>query len=207
MEYYPIKKIFKGETVYILGGGASLLNILGDQTIPNPTIGINNAFRLGDWVDVCWFVDSRFYWWYKKELDAYKGLKLSYNRHPELLGSLEYIEGVKTVKGSSGEGISLQGIKFNSSSGGSSINLAYLLGAKKIVLVGFDMRFVNSKSNWWDYSNHMLVREKGYDNFIKPFHRLKKDADMLGLEILNATPGSALDMFKFVRLDENFKRT
>ena len=91
--------------------------------------------------------------------------------------------------------------KFNSSSGGSAVNVAYLLGAKRIILLGFDMRFVDGKSNWWQYDQFPKT-DKGYANFIRPFYKIKEDAYKLGVEILNATPSSALDMFRFVRASE-----
>ena len=50
-------QIWKGQTVFILGGGPSLneanLDLIHDRRV----IGVNNAYQLGSWVDVCWFGD------------------------------------------------------------------------------------------------------------------------------------------------------
>ncbi len=197
---YQIPKIFKNKTVFILGGGPSLPDLVqGLDLSTTPVIGINNAFRLGKWVDVCWFADARFFWWHKDALSYYQGLILTYNRHPENLPSLDRMQNVNIVNGRSGHGLSNTCIKFNASSGGSSINVAFQLGAKRVVLLGFDMRRVDGESNWWRYDHPKT--NKGYDAFIKPFTKIKQDADKLGLEILNATPDSALTMFPFVRAD------
>ncbi len=205
MKHYQIQKIYKNRTIFILGGGPSLPSLLGGLDLSNvPVIGINNAFRFPD-VDVLWFADSRFYWWYKKDIDKFKGLKLTYNRHPELMGSVEYVPGINVVKGRPGAGIALNKVMFSASSGGSSINVAYLLGAKRVILIGFDMRYVDNESNWWDYKEFQEPRNarmKPYTAFINPFTKIKEDADKLGLEILNATPNSALDMFDFVEAYE-----
>ena len=198
---YKIPKLYEGRTVFILGGGPTLPGLLRDIDLSNvPVIGVNNAFRFPN-VDVLWFADSRFYWWYKKDIDKYNGLKLTYNRHPELLGGLHYVESLNIVQGTAGSGLSDTKVKFNSSSGGSAVNVAYLLGAKRIILLGFDMRFVDGKSNWWQYDQFPKT-DKGYANFIRPFYKIKEDAYKLGVEILNATPSSALDMFRFVRASE-----
>ena len=208
MKYYQIKPIYKDRTVFILGGGPSLPSSLDGLDLSNvPVIGVNNAFRFPN-VDVLWFADSRFYWWYRKDVDKFKGLKLTYNRHPELMGSVEYIPGLNIVNGKPGAGISKTKIMFSASSGGSSINVAYKLGAKRVILLGFDMRYVGNESNWWDYSEFQeprKIRRKPYDAFINPFNKIKKDAEVLGLEILNATPDSALDMFKFVEAHDYTK--
>ena len=196
---YKIPPIYKGKTIFILGGGPTLLELLnGVEINNNPVIGINNAFRLGEWVDVLWFADSRFYWWYRKDIDQFNGLKLTYDRHPELMGSVKRQPCLHVVNGRSGHGLSFDRINFNASSGGSSINVAFHLGAKRVILLGFDMRFVDGISNWWDYDTLVPKRVKGYDNFVKPFYQIKKDADKYGLEILNGTPDSALTMFKKV---------
>ncbi len=144
MKYYQIQPIYKDRTIFILGGGPSLPSLLEGLDLSNvPVIGINNAFRFPD-VDVLWFADSRFYWWYKKDIDKFKGLKLTYNRHPELMGSVEYCPDLNIVKGRPGAGIALDKIMFSASSGGSSINVAHQLGAKRVVLLGFDMRYVDN---------------------------------------------------------------
>lgn len=50
-------KIWRGQTVFIIGGGPSIndtpLHLLHGRRV----IGVNNAYLLGPWVDVCWFGD------------------------------------------------------------------------------------------------------------------------------------------------------
>ena len=56
-EMWKPPKIWKGGTAYIIGGGPSVndadLSLIHDRRV----IGVNNAYSLGGWVDVCWFGD------------------------------------------------------------------------------------------------------------------------------------------------------
>jgi len=65
-------------------------------------------------------------------------------------------------------------VGWNRNSGASAINLAYHLGAKRAP----------------------------YDLYLKHFNTVARDADKLGLEIINCTPGSALSCFPIMPLEE-----
>lgn len=88
---------------------------------------------------------------------------------------------------------------WNGNSGGSAINIAYHLGAKKIVLVGFDMRRVNGEKNF--HNDHKEQQHNPFRRHLKGFPIIAKDAKRLGLEIINATPGSAIDSFPITTLE------
>lgn len=205
MKYWEIPKLWKNETVVILGGGPSLPHVLSGRAIlTHPVIGINNAYKLGSWVDICFFGDARWFWWNCKELETYGGLKITCNRKhsSETVPSIYGIPSIKIIKSYSKRGINTakDTVNFNSSSGGAAINLAWHLGAKRILLVGYDMRRINGVANW---DEHILPKtDKPYTNFINPFFNIAKDATRLGLEILNATPGSMLPFFPFVKFED-----
>ena len=50
-------QIWKDQTAFILGGGPSLKDADLDLIHDRRVIGVNNAYQLGSWVDVCWFGD------------------------------------------------------------------------------------------------------------------------------------------------------
>src|SRR6056297_2038869 len=47
---------------------------LGDLIADECVIGVNNSMWLGDWVDVGWFGDSKWYRWWGKKLPKFGGL-------------------------------------------------------------------------------------------------------------------------------------
>lgn len=204
-------KLWSNQTVYILGGGPSLLGVdycLGlEKLLRNKrVIGVNNSFKLGSWVDACWFGDAKWFEWNFKELAQYSGLKVTCN--PKFLTMKEFGKHHILIMGrGKSNGIERKAgyIAWNRSSGASAINFAYHLDVKRIVLLGFDMHSSNGNGN----INHNWHREhKGrsidnvnfspYERFLKPFAQIKKEADVLGLEILNATVNSALTIFPVV---------
>ena len=101
-------------------------------------------------------------------------------------------------------------ISWNGNTGASAINVAYHLGVSRVVLLGFDMQEVDGDCNW--HTEHLEMNpnsekkklENGgqtcYGRYLKKFPDVVKDAKRLGLEILNATPGSALLDFPMVEL-------
>lgn len=200
----------RGDKVFILGGGPTLLECL-DGTIINdyPVIGVNLAYTLGDWVDVCWFGDAKFYWWNRGGLQTFPGMKITYNRglkHGNR--SVRGQPGVRVVGRGKGRGLDMRPgmVSWNASSGGSAISLAAQMGAKTIILVGYDMRVVDGKKNWKPHEKEDTKLDP-YANFMRPFDKIAKDARRLGIRIFNATPGSALTHFPITTVKHWLSKT
>ena len=207
--YWEIPKLWKNRDVVILGGGVSLPGLLkGRAFYKTKVIGVNSAFLFGDWVNICYFGDARFWFWNKEELEKYRGLLVSANRAPYILGSVKGILKIKVVKMKTRLGICPDPgmIYFNRNSGAGAINLAYHLGCRRVYLVGFDMRCIEGKKNW---RKHPGTKHGGSSNkmtdffsFKEAFRVVAKDAKRLGLEVFNATPGSALEAFPIIDFEE-----
>lgn len=188
------------ETIYIIGGGASLkeidLSLLKDKFV----IGVNNAYCLGEWVRICWFGDVRWYEWNANNLRSYRGTLATC--HPDFLGH-EFIWSFKRRKW---EGIETeQGyIAWNKCSGGSAINLAYHYGAKKIILISFDMKRNHLKENNW-HSEHKIIPNfeiyNPYPGYIKAFSQIAVEAKNLGLQIIDTSIDGALSCFPKMELE------
>jgi hypothetical protein len=103
-------------------------------------------------------------------------------------------------------------IAWNGNTGASAINVAYHLGVKRVVLLGFEMTSLNGDCNW--HTEHLKMNPNSekkklanggsncYGRYLKKFPDIVKDAKRLGLEILNATPGSVLLDFPMVELKD-----
>lgn len=209
--YYKIPRLWAGKTVFLLGGGPSLLSTLHGCCIEHaPVIGINDAFRLGDWVDVCFFGDRKWYWWNRDDLQKFQGLKLTCDRHSIKNAPASSVHGEKDIhiiRHTNGLGLNVTRhiVNFNQSSGAAAVNLAFHFGASKIILIGYDMRWVDGQSNWHP---HPIPRsDKPYTNFIRPFRHIACDAKAYGVSILNATPNSELPFFPFVDFEEIYEST
>jgi len=85
-------------------------------------------------------------------------------------------------------------------SGYAAINLAYHLGAKSIILLGYDMGYRDSRTHWFnDRPDHLNVKSD-YTGFIKRFNTI--DPKKHGIEILNASRKTALTCFPLVDLED-----
>lgn len=86
-------------------------------------------------------------------------------------------------------------------SGYQALGLAVAAGAARIVLLGYDMHFNGEKSHW--HGGHPVpVGEAMYRNvYAKYFRELVPQLRQMNIEVLNATPGSALTCFKEVSIE------
>lgn len=212
-EFWAIPRIWPDSTVYIIGGGPSVaeqdLTLLHDKRV----IGVNQAYKLGSWVDVLWFGDKK---WYPSQLPAIRkfgGLIITCAQEARMEKRWKRVRYVGRGRQAGLETERRTHIGWNSNSGASAINVAYWLGAKTVVLLGFECslpenpRDRNARTHWhddyeprWDKRRSQLVDV--YSRFLRYWPIVKKDADRVGLEILNATPGGALEEFPRVKLED-----
>ena len=197
---YKILPVWAGGVAYIIGGGPSVNNINFDLLKDKKIIGCNNAFELDVAVDVCWSGDMRWLLRNKEKLRHFGGLKLTCVQAQQIPPGIHQLQRGKL----NGIEKDPRKISWNHNTGASAINVAYHFGAKKIVLLGFDMQHIEGKNNWHDshaptWSPAPDVYEK---RFLPKFNQIKIDADALGLDIVNATPGSALTLFPIVELKD-----
>lgn len=110
---------------------------------------------------------------------------------------------MKLVEGRDGKGFSFDPgvIHYGSNGGFQAVNLALLMGATRIVLVGFNMQPVDGKGHFFGSHGPGLRNTTNYSNFIRAFEVAAASLPQ-GIEILNATPASALTCFPGIDLDQ-----
>jgi hypothetical protein len=204
--YSTIGRIWEGETVVIIGGGPSLTRddveyCRGKARI----IAINNTYLLAPWADIVYFADARWYSWHKTraEFKALPGPLVTIEN-----GGLPKADArVHCLRVGRPQGLSTKPdtLHTGSNSGFQSVNLCYLAGVRRIVLLGFDMRAVNKRTHW--HPGHPVrTPETVYARLMVP--RMKTALPQLhaaGIEVINATPGSALRLFKMGTLQNALK--
>ena len=239
-QLWLIPKIWDDCECFIIGGGYSLIyqfnlpfhlapttkeeyvkfgDLIKPYFIGKKVIGVNNAFMLGDWVDVAFWGDSAQYFNYKNQYDSFSGLKVTC--HPKYEN--DPIPGVKYIKRSKEKRTGLTSkrkfVVWNYNSGACSINLARHLGANKIYLLGFDM-YTDPKYNRTHWhsgypnkrntptvkdkkrGNKETIREPKkvvkppYDRHMRGFKDIADQAINLGVQIINFNPDSRIDVFQ-----------
>lgn len=195
-KFWKVPKLWPDATCFILGGGPSLSNIDIEKLRGRRVIAVNNAYQLGDFIDVLFYGDCRWYGLHKKQLLDFAGLKVTVC--PQHINQ----PGIKVVKRRNNiVGLSRDNylLAWNLSSGACAINLAVHFGVRKIVLLGFDMHKVDGKKNWHeDHPGSNNPKHDPYGRFLKRFPAIANALTRFNVECVNATPGSALECFPIV---------
>ena len=101
------------------------------------------------------------------------------------------------------EGLSTEptGLITGRNSGYQAINIAVLAGARRILLLGYDMRFIDGRQHW--FGNHPIKNhEAEFTGYAKRFRTMVEPLEKLGVEVVNCSPGSAIDAFPRAELSE-----
>lgn len=170
-------------------------------------IGVNNAYELGLWVDACFFGDCSWYLVHRFKLAKWPNMKVTCcprfeRRKPDAMEGIKFLKRTqKDKRGEGRHGITTKPgmICWNNNSGASAINLAVLFGAKRVVLLGFDMN-MDGHTHW--HSGHGKKSSPPFRRHLRNFPLIAQHAKEMGVEVLNASPKSSLDCFKKVHPKE-----
>lgn len=223
-DFWNVPKMWLGSTVFIIGGGNSLntsglkwtsdtkeqiLDKISSDLKPiwdERSIGVNDAFLLGDWIDISWFGDSRWFEWNKNKLSQFPGLKACCC--PHMVKKSKEI-GVKVLQRGKSLGLDPNScrVSWNHTSGSSAISLAANLGARKIVLLGFDMHISNQVDHNWHENHKVQLKDKNdpYPRFLNAFEQIAEDAEKRGIEIINCSMNSTIKQFPKITFKEVIK--
>jgi hypothetical protein len=191
---------WSGATVVIMASGESLsgeqcaaiAEWRGDQDARSRrVIAINTTFQRAPFADAIYGADEA--WWkvYLRDVRAAcAGAELF---------SAQRTDGVREVKHARGPGLNkTKGVvNEGGNSGYQAINLAYHAGAKRLVLVGYDMR----GGHWHGDHPPGLNKRPSYAHWIRDMKQLALDLEREGVQVANASPKSALRCFPAMGLD------
>lgn len=196
-----VERLWPGETVVCLGGGPSLTPQDVESVRERArVIAINNAYQIAPWADVLYAADSA--WWaVHKGVPSFTGLKFSLEKRAGVW------PGVNVLENMGNKGLELQptGLKTGRNSGYQAINLAVHLGAKRVLLLGYDMeRRKGDASHWFGEHPSPLVntRPETFHDFCKHFQTIVEPLKALGIEVINCSRRTALTVFPWKPLDE-----
>lgn len=191
---WHVPRLWQGEKrCFILGGSPCLaeenLELIHDEKV----IGCNDAFLLGDWVDICWFTDDRWFEWNKDKIRDIKQLKVCCC---PILSTVPERQDIKVLERGKPEGLETRDnyVSWNHNTGLSAINLAMHLGVREIYLLGFAMeQDKEGRHNWHD--NHEQKDHSPADPYIVYkgcIPLLMRDVKREGLKIVNCTMMSTI---------------
>jgi hypothetical protein len=216
-----VSRAWEGKTVVCIASGPSLTKEQVDAVAAAhaadavKTIVVNDNYLIAPWADALYFADARWWEWHNKGLEkswpwvrfsaaevrqalaGFKGQKISID-HPNTVSD----KAVVRLENAGNVGLSEDphGIKTGSNSGYQVLNIAALSGAKRILLLGYDMQHRNGRAH--AHNGHPVKSAEGiYLGYAKHFSTMETPLKNLGIEVLNCTPSSQIRAFPHVPLE------
>ncbi len=146
---------------------------------------VNNCYKLAPWADVLYACDEE--WWdhYQPEFDGQKwtinenaGKKYNLNIIPHDTQALFCKDGM---------------IATGNNSGFQAINLAYLHGFRRILLLGYD--FKNSGQHWFGKHPNRLNKSPDMRRWLRHIENAYPIMQEAGLTVINCSRDSAITTF------------
>lgn len=166
-------------------------------------IAVNDAYRRLPYADILYACDER---WWRVHIDhvraTFHGERWTTHGQGEHSGNskdgMPADWGVQFVHGKDGTGFSTDPdvLHYGQNSGFQALNMALLKGATKVILVGFDM---GGRGHFFGDHPAPLHNRTDYKAFLPPFREAAKGCRV---PIVVATPGSALDCWPHVTLED-----
>lgn len=163
---------------------------------------INSSYWLAPWANILYACDGHWWDWHyekpewKAKLDAFEGQKWTQDKGAADKYGLNYIESKPNAGLSNNPALIHQG----SNSGIQAINLLYHLGAREIILLGYDMKGDKNKPHWHGHHPNRVV--SCWDQWIRFYDYVAADAVKMGLNIINCSRDTALTCFPRKQLEE-----
>jgi len=171
-------------------------------------IAINDNYQLAPWADYLYACDPHWWEWHKDSptLLSFKGKKYTQDKNwsdsPSYQGIKEKHQ-ITTIESRGGAGLSTDKnyVYQGGNSGYQAINLAYHLGAKKIILIGYDQKPSNDGRYHW-FGHHPSEVKSNYHSWSQGYQSIANQLPELGIEIINCTIDTALTCFPRQKLED-----
>lgn len=203
-----------GRTVFCLASGPSLgvmsdaewEQIVAAQKHGAVVLAVNSSVKTaranGCEPDALIFTDTNWFEDNEALVRGFPGRVFTLSRFAKAAAAdkLERIDNITRPDFSVGDGI----LRDGRSTGHRAVALAVLCGARRVVMLGYDMRVdpESNRSHCHDDYQHTEQPWAYAQEFVPAFRGWHRSALDVGCEIVNATPGSALAEFPMVELAE-----
>lgn len=167
-------------------------------------VAINDAHRLAPWADVLYSSDRR--WWnHYKGVPEFTGMKYGVGSGTGKQNPYAKCPDVVVLKNTGYDGIETNptALRTGRNSGFAAVNLAVHLGAKRILLLGYNLGYRNGRAHFFGNHPAGLTQTTGlYPGFRRSFDRVAPVLAGMGIEVVNCTPQSSLSAFPLKTLRE-----
>jgi hypothetical protein len=182
----PVPCCWPNSTMVLVAGGPSVTAEDVDTCRGHLVLAIKDTIRLAPWADVLYGCDAK--WW------THHGPTLNYHGPRFALEDQPFAAPLKNT-GMTGLETDPIGLRTGKNSGYQAINLAMHLGARRIVLLGYDMQPSPAGAHHWFGAHPYHAYEPPYRAFLDCFETIVEPLKTLGVTVINATRTTALKVF------------
>lgn len=193
---------WRGECCAIIASGPSI-NKQEVAALENRIhcVAIKSNIDIAPWSDAVYGCDN--HWWvHRQGLPKFKGVKLTYGTGI----SWPDVHHIDINRGTDALLIDKPGVVGNGgNSGFQALNLAVQFGATGILLLGFDMMQRGNSPHWYgrnEWPGASNPNDSNYNRWRKAFTQSKSTLDALGVDVVNASTLSTLDVFRKATIDQ-----
>jgi hypothetical protein len=195
--YASVPRLCPGGVVVCIASGPSLTteDVEYVRGKADRVIVVNTSYQIAPWADCLCASDVRWWHWHKGA-QSFPGLKYATSKRVGQMARERKWKGIEILRNSGAKGLDLDthGVMHGLNTGYRAINIAVHFGAKRILLLGYDMQQGPNKQEHW-HPDHPSRSRSPYATFVKYFDTLVEPLAQLGVEVINCTPGSALTQF------------
>lgn len=181
-------------TITVIGGGPTAAAASVAELARFPAIAVNDGYRLHPSCEAVYAADRAWWKGHIQQIDktcSEATRRFCPDDYTCRSFGLEF-RAVSTRGGLSRDHFTLNAGGAIGNSGAQAINLAWLAGARRILLVGFDMARGRGKDHWFGDHPDGIRRESPYHVFVQGMWELARDLAADGVQVLNASPDSQL---------------
>lgn len=200
--------MWRDETVFCIASGPSSKGMDLSGLRGRPVIVVNDNYVRCPWAPILYFCDWKWWRWHEDRpaFKAFAGLKVTLDtrvveRDPTIKWLRNADSGAYGDDGRNGLSLELGSVKTGRNSGYQAMNLAIQLGAKRLVLIGYDMKLgPNGEEHWFgqhkDLEGRAVPTTAGcVSRWPANFATMVPQLEALGVEVVNASPETAIDCF------------
>lgn len=213
--FWDVPKLWIGGTVLCIAGGPSLTqeDCYYAARFVDGIIGINDAYRMYPQADILYGCDYKWWKWHYEPASAAWPGAVKVTGQAQTLSEFADVKLVRVVH-NAGWSLVQNTVHAGGHGGYHAINIAILAGAKRIVLLGYDMQPASAElaqrtgipmgaAHW--FGSHPDKTRQDFAGWLSAFQGTDAAAKRLGVEIINATRETALTEFQQMPLSEALK--
>lgn len=200
---FPWWRNWSGNCAIVASGQSAKASVVEKLKGAMPVLAVKQGVDLCPWADAVYGCDAP--WWrYRLGLPKFNGLKLRWagndcNDYSDVLGI--------TIKDKQLDRILVDEpgvIGSGRNSGFQALNIAVQFGAKRIILIGFDMQGEHfyGRNNWAMANNPSVWN---FPRWISAFNTAAGDLKAMGVEVANCSMQSALTCFQKTSVEQALK--